>query len=379
MLTLTMIVKNESRTLARTLASVKSFINKWVILDTGSTDGTQDLIRHELAGVPGELYEEPFIDFATSRNRALELAGQATEFVMWLDADDELVNGSALVEFLEREVERAEETYFIRISMGSGANSPRICFDSSRVTRARAGWRFKGVVHEVLMHPERQPPSRRIPDVFIRHDATADSAERSRLRWERDVVLLGQAAEADPNDTRTAYYLAKTLLWLGRNAQAEQAFNRRISLGGWCEEVFDSKMMLASLASTSSAENSWTKAQELYLDAHLFAPHRAEPLYDIALHYDRLGQHALTYVFARRGFDIPLPTKDTLFVDEEVYMWKLADLVATSAFWVGEFAVGEVAAHQALKFCPESQRQRTESNLGFYLNRDRSAPPFVWK
>src|SRR4051795_4841354 len=102
LLTLSMIVKDEELTLPRTLASVKAHIDRFVILDTGSTDGTREVIRRELAGVPGEIFEEPFVDFSTSRNRALELCGEATEFVMWLDADDELVNGRALVSFLER-------------------------------------------------------------------------------------------------------------------------------------------------------------------------------------------------------------------------------------------------------------------------------------
>src|SRR3954465_9964047 len=103
LLTLTMIVKDEERTLARTLASAKPFIDRWCILDTGSTDGTIALIRSTMEGVPGEVHEAPFVDFATTRNHGLELAGQSTEFVMWLDADDELVNGAALRAFLERE------------------------------------------------------------------------------------------------------------------------------------------------------------------------------------------------------------------------------------------------------------------------------------
>src|SRR3984885_4046945 len=142
LLTLTMIVKDEATTLATTLASVRPFVDRWVILDTGSTDGAQALVRRELDAVPGELFEEPFVDFATSRNRALDLAGEATEFVMWLDADDDLQNGKALRDFLERErTHRGQdrEAYYLRVQMG-------ITWDSPRVARARAGWRFRGVV-----------------------------------------------------------------------------------------------------------------------------------------------------------------------------------------------------------------------------------------
>lgn len=363
LLTLTMIVKDEAKTLSRTLASVKPFIDRWVILDTGSTDGTQDLVRKELAGVPGELFEEPFVDFSTSRNRALELAGTITEFVMWLDADDVLENGKQLRAFLERERNnrgRDREAFYLRVEMA-------IRFDSPRVARARAGWRFRGVVHEILMHPDRPPPVMRVPDVLIRHEPGEGSVERSRRRWERDAKLLGDAVARDPNDTRSAFYLAETLLWLGRYDDAEPAFQRRIALGGWAEEVYESKVALARVAAARGRP--WPEVQERYLEAHAFAPHRAEPLYAVALHYDGLAQHALTFLFARRGYEIPLPVKDSLFVDETVYTWKLADLVATAGYWIGEYEIGEEAARKAVRNNPGDAR--LERNLGFYLERKR--------
>ncbi|APR83583.1 Glycosyl transferase, group 2 family protein [Minicystis rosea] len=365
LLTLSMIVKDEALTLSRTLASVKPFIDRWVILDTGSTDGTQDLIRRELDGVPGAVFEEPFVDFSTSRNRALELAGEVTEFVMWLDADDVIVNGAALRSFLERmREERApeHEAYYLRIEMG-------VHFDSPRIARTRARWRFRGVVHEILMHPDRDPPKHRVPDARILHEPGADSAERSRRRWERDAKLLGDAAERDPKDTRTAFYLALTYLWLGRHEEAEAAFHRRIALGGWAEEIYESKMALARIAAARGLP--WPETQARYLDAHAFAPHRAEPLFAIALHYDSSKQYALSFLFARRGYEIPLPVKDSLFVDESVYTWKLADLVATAAYWIGELEIGEAAARAAIRNNPHEPRLVT--NLGFYLDRKRGA------
>lgn len=361
LLTLSMIVKDEGATIARTLRSVKPFIDRWVILDTGSTDDTREVIRQEMAGVPGELYERPFIDFSTTRNEALELAGTATEFVMWLDADDELENGKALRAFLGRERGARgpdREAYYVRMRMN-------IAFDSARIVRASAGWRFCGVVHEVLTHPDRPPPVHRVPDVIIQHHPDANAIERSRKRWERDVGLLEKALADKPTDTRTAFYLANTLFWLERYEEAEKAFIRRISMGGWREEIFESRMTLAKIA--AAQHRSWLEVQSKYLDAHCFAPHRAEPLYAIAVHHEALKQHALTFLFARRGYELPFPKQDTLFVDEDVYTWKMADLVASSAYWIGEFAIGEEAARKAARAQPKDPRLQT--NLDFYLKR----------
>jgi len=360
---LSMIVKDEAATIERTLVSVKPYVDRWVILDTGSSDGTIEVIRRVMAGVPGEVFEEPFIDFATSRNRALDVAGTSTEFVMWLDADDILENGKALRAFLEKERGARgpdREAYFARVDVG-------IRFDSPRILRSTSGWRFRGVVHEVLVHPDRPPPKHRVPEVLIRHLPGHISAERSKKRWERDVGLLATALAEAPKDTRAAFYLAMTLSWLGRHEEAEKAFERRIEMGGWREEIFESKLALGRMG--AARDLPWPEVEARYLDAFLWSPHRAEPLYAIALHYNELGQHALTYLFAKRGYDLPLPTQDTLFVDESVYTWRLADLVGTSAYWIGEFEMGEMAARRATRARPEDARLK--KNLEFYEERKR--------
>ena len=83
-LCLNMIVKNEVSVIARCLASVRPIIDHWVIVDTGSTDGTQDAIRTLMADLPGELHERPWRDFAHNRTEALELARPRGEYVLWI-------------------------------------------------------------------------------------------------------------------------------------------------------------------------------------------------------------------------------------------------------------------------------------------------------
>ena len=49
-LCLNMIVKNEAHVIARCLDSVSPWISHWTIVDTGSSDGTRELVRARLAG-----------------------------------------------------------------------------------------------------------------------------------------------------------------------------------------------------------------------------------------------------------------------------------------------------------------------------------------
>ena len=362
LVSLSMILKNEAHGIARTLASVKPHVERWCILDTGSADGTQDRVRAAMRGVPGELHEEPFVDFATTRNRALDLCGADTEFTLWLDADDELKGGRELAEFLRRERGRAsaeEAAYYVRVEMAGTV------FDSARVLRSGSGWRFEGRVHEVLTHPRRPAPSPRIEGVTIVHAIDDRSQERSRARWERDLVLLEQDVAANPSAARPAFYLAMTLLWLGRYEEAIRAFDRRVALGGWAEEVYCARLSKARAA--KAARRPWPEVLALFLDAHAAAPQRAEPLFDVATHYDAEGNHALALLFARRAYELPLPATDILFVEHEVYEWRAADLVGTHAYWLGERALGERAARQAAD--ARKGDERLARNLGFYVGK----------
>lgn len=363
LLTLSMIVKDEARTIARTLRSAKPFVDRWVIVDTGSTDDTREIIQREMEGVPGELSEAPFVDFETTRNLALDRCGEATEFILWLDADDELTGGAELRSFLEGERKRTEpdrEAYLVRIETV-------VSFGSPRVLRSRAGWRFKGVVHEILQHPKRLPPVHKVPSTAIKHWPDPEALARTHKRRERDLALLTEAARKDPQDTRTAFYLACTYHWLGRYEEAQKAFRRRIDLGGWREEVYQSKYLLAEAA--EKGDEPWPDVLLLYLDAHAYSPHRAEPLYRIALHYNRNAEHALCVLFARRAADLPYPKQDVHFIDADVYSWAVHDLLGTSAYFIGEFALGEAHAKKALAARPNDERLK--KNLSFYTARKR--------
>jgi len=356
LLKLVMIVKNEARGIGKTLASVKPWIDSWSILDTGSTDGTQDVIRSELAEVPGTLHEAPFVDFSTSRNHSMRLAGNDCTYLMNLDAEDILIGGAALRSFLraERESDGAPAFYLMH---REGRTYRRV-----HIVRSDAGWWYSGVVHEILGGPGRP---KKVPDVHLEHEKEPESAERSARRWKRDVELLSAEVQANPRDDRSWFYLGQSHFALGNYGDAMRAYRRRIELSGWNEEVFYSKWCLARIAEIRG--DPWPDVQQLHLEAFAQAPHRAEPLAAIASHYVRIDQPALAYVFAARAYEIPFPPEDCLFVDTGLYEWRAADLLGTAAFYVGAFAVGEEAARKALAKRPDLERLQT--NLRFYLRR----------
>src|SRR5437773_8058324 len=86
---LCMIVKNEAHVIRRYLESHKDVIDTWCIVDTGSTDGTQQIVRDTMAelGIPGELHEREWIDFGTNKTEMLQLAKGRADYLLQNDAD----------------------------------------------------------------------------------------------------------------------------------------------------------------------------------------------------------------------------------------------------------------------------------------------------
>jgi glycosyltransferase involved in cell wall biosynthesis len=76
---------DEELNLPKALASVGGRVPVLVV-DSGSTDRTQAIA----AAAGAEVIEHPFVDYASQRNFALELAAERFEWVFFLDADEEL-------------------------------------------------------------------------------------------------------------------------------------------------------------------------------------------------------------------------------------------------------------------------------------------------
>src|SRR5437773_11134677 len=89
-LCLNMFWTDEAHVIRRCLDSVRSHLANWTIVDTGSTDGTQEIIRSHLRDLPGELHERPWRDFGTNRSEAIALARGKADYILVMDADNVL-------------------------------------------------------------------------------------------------------------------------------------------------------------------------------------------------------------------------------------------------------------------------------------------------
>ena len=347
LLALVMIVKDEAHTLPSTLRSLAPYLDYYYILDTGSTDGTQAVIRQVL-GERGEMWEEPFIDYGRSRNRVLDIAQHSTNppvFVLMLSADETVYNAYQLRQFCElhrHSTGAAHEAYPLVMETNSR-------FDSLRLSRTAAGWRYVGRVHEYLAAPDQQPhPTIRVPDTYIRFQAT-DAGRRSS-RELGILAILEEETRDEPTNTRASFYLASAYSAAGNHTAALDEYRRRVELGGWREEVYHS--MYAIPAQLAALGRPWAEQEQAYLHAYDHSPERAEPLYAIAAHYyyeDKMPP--LAFLYASHAATLPYPQHAVLWVEADVYGWQCNAIVGMTAHRLGpqRYAEGYLALRAAVE------------------------------
>lgn len=353
---LSMIVKNEAAVIARCLESVRPAIGAWAIVDTGSTDGTQDLVRALLGDLPGALIERPWVDFAANRNQALELARGYGDYALIIDADEILEIDEAVT--LPARLDAP--AYYVRQRLAGTEFEYR----SAKLLRHDAGWRWEGVLHEYpAAHPQPRVAALDALGVVSYPDG-ARSRRPLREKYLADAAVLEAALASEPEHARYAFYLAQSLRDAGEPARALEAYRRRVAMGGWDEEVWYARLQVGALLERLGAGDA--AIVDAYLAAFDFRPRRAEPLYELARYLRLRGRHASAYVHARMAAELPVPG-DLLFLDRSVYRWRARDEQAIAAYYVGRHAESLALCEALLAdpAVPESERARIEANAGF--------------
>jgi glycosyltransferase involved in cell wall biosynthesis len=354
-----MIVKNEARVLKRCLDSVRPFVHHWIIVDTGSTDGTQELIRKELSGVPGELFERPWKNFGHNRSEALALARGKADYILIMDADEvlEVPAGFSLPEL-------EAEQYMLRHRHRSSAETT---WELGTLVRGSMPWRYEGVLHEHIACDE---PHRRVPlpgPVVWGYFDSARNVEPKK-KYANDARILEEALKDEPNNARYVFYLAQSYRDSDQFEKALDSYARRAAMGGWEEEVYYALLEVGKLRIRTNRDAASIVAA--FLNAYQYRPSRAEALVELAAHYRGTHEWALAELFARAALDIP-HSKDILFVDASVYEWRVLDELAIATYYGKKYEESASLNRRLLAEgkLPERHRQRIQENLAFCVKQ----------
>lgn len=341
-----MIVKNESRVISRCLASLARQIDYWVIVDTGSDDGTQEIVLRELRSIPGELYERNWVDFGWNRNEALDLALTKGDYTLFIDADDQLFG-----KFSKKSLDK---DYYAVDYRKASCTTKRILLASQRLN-----WRWKGEIHEALYCLEAKTLGT-LPDVWI-EAGDGGCRQRDPETLKRDIELLKKSLSDGKGESRTLFHLAVFSEEAGDFLFALECFEKRAILGGFDQEVFYALYRKAALEERLG--RSLDIVQASYEKAFAYRPSRSEPLVALAFLFMQRKNYQLAYPLLKKAISIPKP-QDTIYVMQSVYEYEALFAYADAALHLGDYQEAFAAYGKLLKIpsLPPSYRQYLEKN-----------------
>ena len=267
-----MIVKNEADLLDRCLASVADFVDEIVIVDTGSTDRTVDIATSYGAIVIHHQWQD---DFAEARN--LSLAHATGDWILWMDADEELESEDGPT--LRETIEVSEEPILlIQLTNYYGSAPP----DSNRayqiahhrLFRNGRGFRFAQPIHEQLNAEAvlGSVPALRTLPVRIYHYGYMDEIKSSRGKAERNIEILLRQKVGESYSPWVDYHLASEWMGLKKVEAALGSVNLAIArflARGQLPPSITYKLKYALLLESGHADRVWPavdKAIRIYPD-----------------------------------------------------------------------------------------------------------------
>jgi hypothetical protein len=327
-----MIVKNEAQVILRCLTSVRPLIDYALIVDTGSTDGTQELIGNYLAqaSVLGEVIDEPWRDFAYNRSFALaKLRERAdVDYALIIDADDKLVIANSLdISGFKQSLDK--DIYRLEIHLGA------LRFWREQILSNRIEFAYKGVLHEFVQAPH-QISSAAASGLFI-EARTEGARSRNPNKYRDEASILQKALETETDDflrARYMFYLGRTWMILGENEKALQTFLRRIELG-WGNEEVSASLFFAALMKEALG-HSETEVVGSYLRAYEADPACAEPLYGAMEYCRKNNRPHQAYLIGKHAVTIPQP-RGVLPSASWIYDYGILEGFSVAAYHCGHY------------------------------------------
>lgn len=218
LLSIGMIVKNESRCLERCLKSLQPLREaiscQIVVADTGSDDGTRE-IAAQYADV---LFDFTWVnDFSAARNAVMDRCTGV--WYMGLDADEWLdENFQPLLDYIQGPAGQAyQNAYVCERNYVSDDMEHYTDFFAGRLVRMDTGLRYQGAIHETLLDPTAE--SYVVEQVILHHDGYLPSVFRgdTKSKSDRNLKLLREELEQDPNN------LIRILQCIESSGSAEEA------------------------------------------------------------------------------------------------------------------------------------------------------------
>jgi len=364
---LCMIVKDESDVILRAFSSVSSLVDVYYICDTGSSDGTQEIILNYFKDnkLEGYVFERPWVNFGYNRTECFKLAKGKADYLMTLDADEVIAplnDGRVAWEEDLPSLPYMEEDMAFILTRYAGLDYQRATFFKGTLS-----WEWVGVCHEYCRSDENKT-SRYLPTMC--NIPRGDGARSKRgNKYKRDALLFEADLIEDPTNSRSWFYLAQSYADAKDYDRALAAVNKGLEVTTWDEEKY--MLLLRKGRYKIELGCSMEEVVSDLLIAYQCRPTRAEPLHDIQSYYRKKELYHISLVYGERALGIPYPATDSLFIERDVYDWKVKDDLSIAYYYTGEYekalALGKELVESGT--LPPPNHDRIQENLLFFQQK----------
>jgi glycosyltransferase involved in cell wall biosynthesis len=349
-LALNFICKDESHVIGKMLESCKTITDLIVVNDTGSTDGTQDIIRKfgEENNIPTYVFERPFDDFEKSRTHAMEKLRDVVKELgwdpnkvhgYWFDCDETLIIGPKF-----SKDQFVNDLYMINTFIGQMKYTRNTFFKVSKP------FRWYGPIHEFIVCDEQNITSGLAENIHVDVKMTGASWQGDiPTKYKNHAFVLEKYIDANRQDPRWIFYTAQSYHDSAsmpdnkeeneeRLRRALKYYKERVNrTDGYAEEIYYSQFRIGTIM--RSLEEPWNLTHQELLKAYNMDPTRGESIKIIIDYYLQMNEWNMAYLyskFAKVNFHgkNPYPNR-LLFVDEALYIWKFAEAHAATCFYTG--------------------------------------------
>lgn len=316
---LNMIVKNESLVIDRLLNSVVNIVDTYCIEDTGSTDNTIELITHffNKRGINGKIISEPFINFAYNRTHAFQQAKGMADYLLLIDADMIFTHSISINQIREKLLKHDVFHVF--------QGSPTFYYKNVRFAKNVSTSKYITPTHEYF-----SPPNNSTYGIFEKNEIFIDDkgdGGSKQNKFARDIQLLSTELEINGETgfgaDRCMYYLANSYRDAGNVTKAIECYKKRVIIGGWEEEVWQSLYYLGNIHKEIGETE---KAVYYWLEAYEKQPKRVENLYKIIEYYRNKEHYKIALFFWKLADNLRKTYTnwgEYLFIQSDIYEYLL--------------------------------------------------------
>lgn len=366
-----MIVRNESHIILKTLENLISYIpfSYWVIVDTGSTDNTKQIIQDffDSKSIPGELHDNDWVDFGHNRTLALEYAYNKSDYLFIFDADDKICGKFVLPDPLN------QDRYNVKMGVGFEYVRPLLITNRKR-------WCFEGVLHEYLQGKEPVGPESTIDGNYHIISGRSGSRSLNPTKYYDDAIVLENAFYKEQDHhvglaRRYAFYCAQSYKDAGDKYgdKAIEWYLRSKEICSWEQEKYYSSLMLGTLykkkGDIHNAYKYWTEAIQ----------YDSERIEGVVMTMEDMmdkGLHVLVNMLFHRYKTYKRDLTDKLFLFTHYYDDNIEYHNSVSAYYTGDYASGYMCSKKIIynNKIDENRLKQTYENILFYKDQMKNDP-----